>query len=47
MVDNIISYPSQNYLNQSDIDPHYSVKTFNNYNIIKPFNKKNEKNKCC
>ena len=45
LVDNIISYPSQNYLNQSDIDPYYSVKTFNNYNIIKPFNKKNEKNK--
>ena len=44
LIDKITPYTSEHYLTQSNINPYYSIKTYNNYNIKKPFNSSNKKN---
>ena len=44
LIDKITPYTSQHYLTQNNINPYYSIKTYNNYNIKKPFNSSNKKN---
>ena len=44
LIDKITPYISEHYLTHSNINPYYSIKTYNNYNIKKPFNGFNKKN---
>ena len=46
LIDRVTPYITDSYLTQNDINPYYSIKTFNNYEIKRPFNnkKRNKKN---
>ena len=46
LIDKVTPYMPDSYLTQNDINPYYSIKTYNNYNIRRPFNdfKRNKKN---
>ena len=51
LIDKVTPYVSDNYLTQNNINPYYKIKTYNNYDIKRPFhnnkknNNKNKKNK--
>ena len=38
LIDKITPYVSEHYLTQNNINPYYSIKTYNNFNIKRPFN---------
>ena len=46
LIDRVTPYITDSYLTQNEINPYYSIKTFNNYEIKRPFNnkKRNKKN---
>ena len=43
LINKITPLLSEHYLTQNNINPYYSIKTYNNYNIRKPFNNNNER----
>ena len=45
LINKITPLLSEHYLTQNNINPYYSIKTYNNYNIRKPFNNNKRKNK--
>ena len=45
LINKITPLLSEHYLTQNNINPYYSIKTYNNYNIRKPFNNNERKNK--
>ena len=44
LINKITPYVPDNYLKQNKINPYYSIKTYNNYNIKRPFNKNKKTN---
>ena len=45
LINKITPLLSEHYLTQNNINPYYSIKTYNNYNIRKPFNNNNNERK--
>jgi len=43
LINKITPLLSEHYLTQNNINPYYSIKTYNNYNIRKPFNNNKER----
>ena len=43
LINKITPLLSEHYLTQNNINPYYSIKTYNNYNIRKPFNNNNKR----
>ena len=44
LINKITPYISEHYLTQNNINPYYNIKTYNSYNIKKPFNNNKKKN---
>ena len=45
LINKITPYISDHYLTQNNINPYYSIKTYNNYHIRKPFNDNKKRSK--